>query len=323
MDKVVIVITTYNLDRYIKQALDSVLMQETNFEYKILIGDDCSQDNTLKILRDYERRFPNKICVISSDVNIGSLANSNRLFDGIQCEYFAFLDGDDYWLGTDRLQKQVDYMDGHQDCFLCAGNTQYLVNGLPHKKLLSSKRLNRKYTFNDMLDGEMPFFHTSSILLRNKIFINGLPECYKKAVGTFEECALRGEDFRRILHLEKGYMYAMDALMSVYRIHNKGIWQGASDLRRHIESVIGNNFYYKYFGKKYGTYFQDKFEKSYKELLKYLFIKQGLLKNYELNIHDTFLLAGLLNEIAAYNEIRIVEDTLISKLKMWLLKKLF
>lgn len=322
MLKIAIIITTYNLEEYVSQALDSVLMQETNFEYKIFIGDDCSQDNTLKILRDYESRFPNKICVIPSDVNLGSLANSNRLFDGLQCEYFTFLDGDDYWVGTDRLQKQVDYMDGHQDCFLCAGNTQYLVNNVPQNLMLNSRELNRKYTFQDMLEGNMPFFHTSSILIRNKIFVNGIPECYKNAVGTFEECALRGEDFRRILHLEKGYLYAMDSLMSVYRIHNKGIWQGTSDLRRRIERVIGENFYVKYFGTKYGTYFQKNFERSYTELMKYLLLRQGLLNNYGLCIRDSCLFTGLLNDIAAHNENYGTKYQPLDKIKIWLFKRL-
>lgn len=301
MVKVIVVITTYNLEEYISKALDSVIKQKTNFEYRVLVADDCSTDDTLRILKKYEKLYPDKIEILQAEKNMGSLANSNRVFDGIQCEYFSFLDGDDYWIGDDRLQKQVDFLDTHKEYSMCAGNTVYLIEGREKELLLKKNEVNKTYSFDDYLSGDMPFCHTSAILVRNTIFKNGIPECYKSAVGTFEECALRGEDFRRILHLERGPLYVMDSLMSAYRIHERGIWQGSSDTRRMIETAIGVRFYSKYFGDRYGTVFKKNEEKMYNSLIAYLLFAGKLYGSYELSYKESCLLTGLLNDYAVSN----------------------
>lgn len=76
---------------------------------------------------------------------------------------------------------------------MCAGNTQYLIEEVLGDLVVPKKKLNKTFYFRDYLEGSMPFLHTSSILLRNNIFVNGIPRCYKDAVGTVEECALRGK----------------------------------------------------------------------------------------------------------------------------------
>lgn len=318
MNKVAVVITTYNLEKYIAQALDSVLMQKTNFSYKIIVADDCSTDNTIRILKEYRSKYPEKIELMLNKKNEGSLANSNRVFDGLQSEYFSFLDGDDYWLGEDHLQKQVDYLDTHREYMLCGGNTQYLVNDKLSGYVIKREKTNTSYSFCSLLRDEIPFVHTSALLIRNSIFVNGLPQCYKDAVNTFENCALRGEDFRRIIHLELGKMYVMKDVLSVYRIHSKGIWQGSSSATRVIESAIGYNFYKKYFGKTYGDYFEIKAIKSYRAMMNTLIIECGLLKDYNLNTKETKLLNGLLMDIKKDDVIRKP----ISKIRIKLLKVL-
>ena len=265
MTKVCICITTYNLEEYVAQALDSVLAQKTNFDFKIIVADDCSSDGTLDILTRYQQEHPGQITVLASDKNMGSLANSNRLFDGLECEYFSFLDGDDYWLGEDHLQRQVDFLDQHPEYMLCAGNTRYLRDGVNAELVVDVKQIGsgRAFTWQDMLGHDMPFFHTSAIMVRNTIFCKGLPHCYRQVVNTFENCALRGEDFRRLLHLEQGPLYAMPDVESVYRIHSRGMWQGSSKVKQHIEGTIGYNFYRKYYGDKYGAYFEKRFKLQY------------------------------------------------------------
>lgn len=320
MIKVVIVMPTYNLEEYVCEAIESVLKQKTNFEYKLLIADDCSSDNTLNIIAHYSKKYPNKIEVITSEKNCGLLTNTNRVFDGIECEYLANLDGDDYWVSEYQLQQQVDYMDSNPDCFLCAGNTQYLVNGKLGDMLVNPEKLNCKYTFDDFLCERMPFFHTSAILLRNKIFINGIPSCFKDAVGTFEECALRGEDFRRILHLEKGYLYAMDTNMSVYRVHDKGLWQGTSNLRHLLEWAIASNFRAKFFNDKYGTAFERKKKDAYRHLISYLFLEKDFINRYELEEKDSFLFTSLLNDMGKNNSTSKYREK--GNLKKKILKKL-
>lgn len=323
MIKVVVAITTFNLEKYIEQALDSVLMQKTTFKYKIIVADDCSSDNTLHILHNYQKKYPEKIEVLSADKNLGSLANSNRIFDGLECEYFTFLDGDDYWVSDDRLQRQVDFLDKNPTFMMCAGNTQFLRNEKLADFVVDKHRLGKTYSFDDMLHDNMPFFHTSSILIRNTIFIDGLPQCYVDAVNTFENCALRGEDFRRILHLERGPLYAFNDTLSVYRIHENGVWQGSSSTRRAIEGAIGYNFYYKYFGEKYGLFFKTKAIASYQSLMRSLVADDNLLGDYSLNAKDSKLFLAYLNDIRDNSFHTDNQSKLIKKIKRVMLKMLF
>ena len=297
MAKAIIVITTYNLEKYIAQALDSVLCQKTNFEFKIIVADDCSTDQTISILNDYKQAYPNRIELVLATENLGSLRNSNRIFDGLQCDYFSFLDGDDYWVGEDRLQKQVDFLDAHPEYILCGGNTQYLRNDRLSEMVVDQSKLGQTYSFTSMLDNSIPFVHTSALLERNVVFNRGLPDCYKQAENTFENCALRGEDFRRILHLERGPMYVMKDVVSVYRIHEKGMWQGSSSAKRAIEGAISANFYKKYFGDRYGSYFAENARKQYRNMMTTLVLDRDFLGNYELNANETYLLVSLLSDM--------------------------
>ncbi|MBE6286830.1 MAG: glycosyltransferase family 2 protein [Mediterranea massiliensis] len=319
MIKVAICITTYNLEKYIAQALDSVLSQKTNFDYKIIIADDCSSDNTINILSDYQTCYPEIIELMTTPVNLGSLANSNRIFDGLQSQYFTFLDGDDYWIKDTMLQEQVDFLDSHPKYSICGANTYYLKNDKLDGYVIPKDKTGKTYSFDDYLNYKMPFVHTSSILVRNTIFINGLPKCYKEVVGTFEDCALRGEDFRRIIHLEQGAAYIMDDFFSVYRIHDKGIWQGSSVGKRLIEGAIGENFYKKFFGNKYGNVFVQRSQKTYQSLIRTLLIDFSLLADYHLTNKESFLLTAYLNDISKNNHIYTVKTKSLNKRRMILL----
>lgn len=323
MIKVAVVITTYNVEEYIRQALESVLNQKTNFEYKIIVADDYSSDNTLEILNDYKSKCPQKIEVLTSSRNQGSLVNSNRIFDRLQCEYFTFLDGDDYWVNDKHLQMQVDYLDEHPEHMLCGANTQYLRDGVLKELVVASDKTGKTYSFQALLNNTIPFVHTSAILVRNKIFINGLPACYRNAENTFENCALRGEDFRRILHLEQGDMYIMPEVLSVYRIHSRGVWQGSSESKRMIEGAIGANFYRKYFAGKYDGYFDDNAQCAYREMMKVLITDYDLLNEYKLNEKETMLLTSLLNDIHVEKSSKNQISRIKRKIKRALIKFFF
>ena len=298
MIKVIVAITTFNLEKYISQALESVLSQKTSFPFQIIVADDHSTDKTPDILSRYEEKYSEVIKVLYSERNIGSLANSNRLFDHIDCEYFSFLDGDDYWTDEYRLQKQVDFLDSHREYSMCGGNTQFLRNGVLAEYMIEKKYMNNEYSFEDDILRRVPLVHTSSLLVRNTIFKNGLPQCFKDAVGTFEECALRGENFRRLMHLDKAPLYLMDCNFSVYRIHEKGIWQGTTTVRRMIESAISENYLSKYFKSSYGDMLEREAKKSYENLMIWLLSNKYLLHPNTLSSKDSYLLAGLIEDVS-------------------------
>ncbi len=294
--KVTVCMTTYNLQAYVEEAVKSVLRQKTSFNYELVISDDCSTDNTVELLKKLKSLSPGVITLLESEKNLGSLANSNKIFSNLQSEYFIFLDGDDYWVDENMLQKMVDFLDDHPDFVMVGGNTSYLRNNAIHGKVVDSNRTNRSYSFNDYINGRMPFVHTSAILVRNVVFCNGLPEVYRASVGSFENCALRGEDFRRLLHLERGKMFVMKDTFSVYRIHDKGMWQGASNLKRSIETAISYNFYSKYFetGK---SFFEKMRDKSYNHLMITLVSDYSFCKANTIPEKEFFLLNAYLKDM--------------------------
>lgn len=116
--KVSVCITAYNLGLYIRQALDSVLSQETSFDYEVIIGDDFSTDNTRDILLQYKAQYPDKIVLHFQEKNVGVNRNDYDLIHLTKGEYIAWCDGDDYWLTNDKLQKQVDILDANPE-FSC------------------------------------------------------------------------------------------------------------------------------------------------------------------------------------------------------------
>ena len=100
--------TTYNHEHYIAEAIESVITQRVNFALEIVIGEDCSTDNTLTICRDYQARYPEIIRIVTSENNIGMHANYRRTIEACSGKYIAMLDGDDYFTDPDKLQMQVD-----------------------------------------------------------------------------------------------------------------------------------------------------------------------------------------------------------------------
>ena len=120
MIKVSIAMITYNHERFLKEALDSILCQKTNFPFEVVIGEDCSMDNTRKIVQEYEEKYPDIIKPLYHKKNKGMIGNVYEVLMNCTGEYIAFLEGDDYWTDINKLQKQVDFLDVNKDYFMVA-----------------------------------------------------------------------------------------------------------------------------------------------------------------------------------------------------------
>ena len=103
-----ILIITYNHEKYLSQAIESVLMQKCDEPFEILIGDDCSMDGTGRIAEEYQKRYPKIVRVIRPTKNMGAAQNFLRLVEASKGDVLSCCDGDDYWLGEDHLQKQIN-----------------------------------------------------------------------------------------------------------------------------------------------------------------------------------------------------------------------
>lgn len=110
-----VLMVTYNHGAYLSAAIEGVLMQRTDFPIELLIGEDCSTDNTREIALRYQGAHPDVIRVIASARNVGASRNAQRVTRAARGEFFAFCEGDDYWTDPGKLQLQVDYLRAHPD----------------------------------------------------------------------------------------------------------------------------------------------------------------------------------------------------------------
>jgi glycosyltransferase involved in cell wall biosynthesis len=224
--KVSILMVTYNHEKYIAEALDSVLMQQVDFDYEIVIGDDCSTDNTRSILIDYHRKNPDKIRLLLQERNLGLYGKYNfiQTYNACQGQYIAMLEGDDYWISPDKLQKQVDFLDTHPNCSLCFHASKLIFeDGSGRKSVLYvPPEIKPFYTIEDVL-GKRDFIHTASAMFRRGLF------------GEFPEWFLSpapGDCVLYILCGQYGTIGYIDEGKSVYRIHKGGIWSSKGLIQR-------------------------------------------------------------------------------------------
>jgi len=216
---------TYNHERYIGQAIESVLAQKVNFDYEIVIGEDCSTDGTRVVVQDFQRRYPERIKLLLREGNIGGLRNIESTLAACHGQYVAILEGDDYWTSMDKLQRQVDFLDEHPDYAVCCHRVRFL-NQIGFAELAIFPSLPPgPYAIEDLLKGN--FVMTCSAVLRRDLS-GPLPPCFSKTkVGDWP---------RYVLAARHGKIELMDDIMAVYRMHSESMWSSMSQLTRLEES---------------------------------------------------------------------------------------
>ncbi len=110
-----VLMSAYNHGEYLAQAIESVIGQRAPFRFELLIGDDCSTDNTLEVAQDYQRRHPDSIRVFTGENNVGAYLNDVRLTKASRGTYLAYCEGDDYWNTPGKLARQVAFLEEHPD----------------------------------------------------------------------------------------------------------------------------------------------------------------------------------------------------------------
>lgn len=289
--KVTVAILTYNLEKYIELALESVLAQRTKFLVKILIADDGSTDSTRAILARYRERYPGRIELLLPQTNGGCSVNALRLYEHITTPYFAILDGDDVYLNDDKLQHQVDFLEAHPEYSMCSGQTCIIRDDEVCGNIIPDEFLDASYTFRDFFARPM-LLHVSGLLYRNVVFSRGIPYPFYENVGTFEDCAARGEDFRRLLHLEWGPAYVLPEIVSGYRVHSDSLWWGKSSYGRAIEGAIAASYfrrYYRHAPADIQKLAQDYEADRYKQMMAELVNNGGLYPVMNLSEKETYL----------------------------------
>ena len=114
-----VVVITYNHEKYIRQCLDSILMQSVDFYFEIVISDDCSTDQTAEIIKEYQKKYPNIIKPILRSLNVGATKNQYDCFLRCTGNYVAILDGDDFWTDKEKLKTQINFLENNKTYIAC------------------------------------------------------------------------------------------------------------------------------------------------------------------------------------------------------------
>lgn len=142
--KLSVFVVTYNQEQYIRQCLDSIVMQQVNFDYEVIIGEDCSTDRTPQICDEYAKKYP-FIHVYHHPKNLGLVKNWEFVLNHCTGEYVAMIEGDDYWTNPKKLQTQVDYLEANWDCQICfyKPSVVFTEKVTEEQRLLDSKIFDR------------------------------------------------------------------------------------------------------------------------------------------------------------------------------------
>lgn len=246
-----VMVITYNHGRYIRKALDSILMQERNFPIEINVIDDASTDDTQAIVREYSQKFPGIVNCYFNPTNAGHIAtqlNTIRGFQTLRGRYFALLEGDDYWTDAHKLAKQVAFLEGHTDFVACAHQTLKVFDdgNRPPEHFLPFKAFGRNTAEMYDLISMAGVFHLSSIVYRN-VFRQTPPAC------LYDEFSC--DVTINMLYGMFGKFYCLDDYMSAYRVHDGGVFSGRTYEKHWHFHLHGFRRFALYLGPRYWMMF--------------------------------------------------------------------
>ncbi|MFL0352409.1 glycosyltransferase [Xanthomarina sp. GH4-25] len=230
--KVAVWMVTYNQEAYVEQAITSVMMQQTSFNFHLFIGEDCSTDKTAQICKQLQESYPGKITLVANKNNLGPTNNAFQVYDlclKSDATYIAMLEGDDYWSDPLKLQKQVDFLEAEPVVVFCFTRFLTLQENL------------------ELTDKNKHFFKNEEHLIFDfEMFTKGW---YGGTLTLmFKASAINMETIKKYQHFRDIYLYTellkngtgicLNFDSAVYRTLDTGVYSSASKLERAKMAVM-------------------------------------------------------------------------------------
>lgn len=220
----------YNVADTLERALDSIFMQEVDFDYEVIVVDDASTDSTLSIAEDYQKSHSSVVLLRNSE----NLGNAHSFYNGLVAargEYFCVLDGDDYYTISDKLKRQIAFLDADANREYVGSASAFIIDFGDGTVHVPPRGAVREFNYADYLARKAGYYHTATYVYRN-IYRGNVPEYFKMAL-------YRGDSPRTLfaLKLTGKKIYVHDFVGSAYSYTRKGIWSGV-DERAHFEYQI-------------------------------------------------------------------------------------
>jgi len=276
--KLSILVLVYNHGEFLDECLESVFSQNCTFDFEVLVGEDCSTDNSLEICKKFQKKYPNQFKLFQREENVGMLNNFYNLIDSATGEYIAFLEGDDYWTDTRKLKLQAEALDSNLDCSITYHNVNmFFGEGLDGSERLYVKRNQPlKVGVKEVIENEV-FMHTSSLMIRTKSIISTPSSFFTYSMGDIPITIFALRDGSQALYIDK--------IMSSYRKNLGGITFKFN--KKRIKTVLNYILMYRDLNElldyKYNSSFMHAEQKKFIEVTS-LHIKN---KNYEVaNIYQ-------------------------------------
>lgn len=234
--KVSVYCNTFNHGPYIREALEGFINQKTDFDYQVFVYDDASTDGASEIIREYGRKYPDKIVAMIAKRNTYREPFRKEMKSRISQkyltgDYIATCEGDDCWTDPDKLQTQVDYMERHPDCVITCHDAVMIDYRKNEKREFSLYDSDRILSPEDVILQKSGTIPNASVVMRREFFFpdNSFPAC---DVGDWP---------RRLRAIVHGTIYYFRKPMSVYRYMHDNSWSltHESDMQKAIKHRLG------------------------------------------------------------------------------------
>lgn len=255
--KVSVLTTAYNHAQYIAQALDSFLMQKTNFAFEVIVHDDASTDGTTEIIRKYAEKYPDIIRPIYQKENQYSKGIYGYSFMEplVRGKYIAQCEGDDYWCDDRKLQKQADYMDMHPECSFCFCNSYKVDLNSNILEKVTPVESSRILSSREMISKPEIYLSTAGTMYRSKDSADFPMELMAGEAGDIP--------LRNFLML-RGNAYGFGDYMACYRVMVPGSWSDryAYDALHNPERFLQKNTLYLQYYHRFDEYTGGKYHQE-------------------------------------------------------------
>ena len=255
-----VLLITYNHANYIREAIDSVLMQKVDFPYEICIGEDGSTDGTREICVEYASRYPDRIRLFLRNRRnkareryiVPFMHNTVETYKSCRGKYVALLDGDDCWISNRKMERQVNVLESNPDISVCSHYTIAVPMNQPWRVFCFPDIYLKHFDLGYLL-AEAFFLGTCSLVYR-RIDIDKRDEFLK---------AYAGDTLQTALHLEQGTGIVLPETMSLYRIHSKGASAGAAG----YDPMSANRVQWQLFREMYSPSCKSAVDRGYAKIL--------------------------------------------------------
>lgn len=240
--KLSIIVPTYNHERYIEECINSILMQEIDFSYEVLIGEDCSKDGTAQVLRRLEHKLPEEYTIFYREQNMG-MGKTGNAWD-LQCrakgEYIITIEGDDFFLEKDKLKRQVEFLNNNKDFIAVTHNCKVVDENSKDKNETYPECKESEYTFKNYLKEELPG-QLATIMYRG--IYNEYGEKFYDEFKLYD--FYPGDRLKAFLMLTGGRVRCIQEQLSAYRHITTGGTSYSANVTRDAKMIRNELLFYR------------------------------------------------------------------------------